>query len=166
MAVRDGAALDIDDVLAEAEFVDEGDGDCGKGFVDLDAFHRTQRPGRTRQRLSDSRHGTKTEQAGLDGTDAHACDPHGWLQAVGVGPGMIGNDHGRCAGVQAGRISRGDGPVLAEGGFETVETFQAGVRSIVFVLVEQAGSCACFQFDRRDLGIEQACGLGFGEPGL
>jgi hypothetical protein len=36
MAVSDGATLDIDDVLRQAEFAHDDDGDRRKGLVDLD----------------------------------------------------------------------------------------------------------------------------------
>ncbi len=52
MAVRDRAALDIDDILAQAELARDHDRDGGERLVDLDALQVGDRPAGTRQRLA------------------------------------------------------------------------------------------------------------------
>src|SRR5258707_1172153 len=57
MAVRDGAALDIDDLLRQAEFACHHDGDGRERLVYLEALHLIERPSRALERSLDGRDG-------------------------------------------------------------------------------------------------------------
>ena len=70
VAVRYGAALDVDDVLGEAKFALDRNSDGGERLVDLDAVDVADRPARPRERLPDRRNRTQAEHAGLDRADA------------------------------------------------------------------------------------------------
>src|SRR6266852_4729725 len=95
VAMRDGAALDIDDVGREAELARHGDD--GGGAVD------------------------------------------------------------------ARRIAGGDGPVGAEGRLERCQRFARRAGPVVLVLVEDGRALAAGEFDRQDLVLELARGLGRAE---
>src|SRR6478609_7174140 len=55
MAVRDRAALDVDDVLGQPELAGDSDDDRREGLVDLDALDLAERPAGARERLAHRR---------------------------------------------------------------------------------------------------------------
>src|SRR5258708_2924643 len=60
MAVRDGPALDVDDLLLQAQFTRHHNGNGGEGFVDLDALDRADVPAGALQSLL---HGGKSARS-------------------------------------------------------------------------------------------------------
>ena len=75
MAVRDGAALDVDDVLRQAELARDGERHGGERLVDLDALDVAERPAGALQRLPHGGHGPEAEHARLDRRDAVGDQP-------------------------------------------------------------------------------------------
>jgi hypothetical protein len=75
MTMRDGAALDIDDVLGQAEFLRHGEWHGCEGLVDLDALHISELPPSALQCLAHGRDRAEAEHAGLDGRDAVRDEP-------------------------------------------------------------------------------------------
>src|SRR4051794_39334392 len=75
MAVRHGAAFDIDDVLRQAKLLRHRQRHRREGFVDLDAFDVGKLPAGAFQRLAHGRHRAEPEQAGLDGRNAISHEP-------------------------------------------------------------------------------------------
>src|SRR5713226_3289566 len=82
MAVRDGAALDIDDILRQPELARDDECDRCKGLVDLDTLYRPEAPAGALQRLLHRGNGSKAEHPGLNGGDAVGDEPGDRLEAV------------------------------------------------------------------------------------
>ena len=66
VAMGNGAAFDVDDVLRQSEFACNDNGDGCEGLVDLDPIHRVETSACTIQRLLDGRDRAEAEHAGLD----------------------------------------------------------------------------------------------------
>src|SRR5271168_5490192 len=69
MAMRDRTAVDVDDVLGQAEFAHDSDDDCGERLVDLDPLDITELPARSVKRLTDGRNRSEAKHPRLDGRD-------------------------------------------------------------------------------------------------
>ena len=118
VSVRDRAAFDVDDVLGQTEVLRDGEGYGSEGLVDLDALDVADLPAGPVERLPHRRYRTQSEHARLDGADAIGDQARHRLQAFLLGPGPVGHDHGRSAGVEARRVAGRDRAVLAKGGLE------------------------------------------------
>src|SRR5229473_2848448 len=114
MPVGDRAAFDIDDVGRKPELARDGDDDRGEGLVDLDALDIDEPPPRSVERLTDGRDRPEAEHAGLDRGNAIGDEARDRCEAARFRPVSVGEDDGGRAAVHAGRIARGDRPVLAE----------------------------------------------------
>ena len=156
MAMCDGAALDIDDVLGEPEFPDERQDDRREGLVDLHALDVAERPTSAIQGLPHRGNRPETEQAGFDRADPEGHKTGHRRQAMLLGPAGIRNDHARGAAVEARCIAGGNGSSLAESRLQLGQRLQRCVRAVVLILVEDRRPLATGDFDRRDLGIEHA----------
>src|SRR5216684_4086587 len=88
VTMRDGAALDIDDVGREAELARHGDDDGGEGLVDLDALDLAEGPARAGERLLHRRDRPEAEHAGLDRGDAIGDESGQRLEAALLGPSL------------------------------------------------------------------------------
>ena len=87
VAVRDGAALDVDDVLGEAELAAcTASAIAAKASLISTRSTSPMRPAGALQRLAHRRHRAEAEQAGLDRADAIGHQPRHRLQAVLLGP--------------------------------------------------------------------------------
>ena len=115
MPDRDGAAIDVDPVGADAEITHGLDGNCGERLVDLDQVQvRDSAPGLAK-RAGDGagRLGLQRVVRARDG--AVRADPGEDRQAMRRGD-LGGGDHNRAGAVRyLGRRSSRDRAVLAEG---------------------------------------------------
>jgi hypothetical protein len=93
VAVRDGAALDVDDVRRQAKLAHHRDDDGREGLVDLNPLHRAETPTPTVQRLFDGRDRAEAEHPGLDGGDAVGDEPGHRRETTLLRPGFIGQHH-------------------------------------------------------------------------
>ena len=78
MAVSDCAALDIHNVVGQAEFTRDHDGDGSESFIDLDPLNRANIPAGALERLFDRRNRPEPEHAGLDRGDAIGDETGRW----------------------------------------------------------------------------------------
>ena len=129
MAVRDGATLDIDDILGQAELLSDGKRDGRERLVDLEALHVAEPPAGARESLLHRRHRTETEHSRLDGGDTVRDELRHRLNRPGISEGMFGDDHRGSAAVQTWGIARRDGAPFTEGRSELGKGFECRVRS-------------------------------------
>src|SRR6516165_7616952 len=78
MAVSDCAALDIHNVVGQAEFTRDHDGDGGESLIDLDPLNRANIPAGALERLFDRRNRPEPEHARLDRGDAIGDEAGRW----------------------------------------------------------------------------------------
>src|SRR5215510_2274009 len=127
MTMRNGTALDIDDVVWEAELLSNGKRHGGECLIDLKALDIAEPPVGARERLLHSRHRTEAEHARLDGGDAIADEPRHGFNRLGVGEGTVGDDHGGRAAIEAWRIAGRDCATFTEGWAQLGEPFERRV---------------------------------------
>src|SRR5229473_7994021 len=89
VTMRDGATLDIDDILRQPELARDHERDRRKGLVDLDALNRPEAPAGTLQRLLHRRDRAEAEHPGLDAGDAVGDEPGDRLDAAPLCPGFV-----------------------------------------------------------------------------
>src|SRR5580693_8213245 len=99
VAMGDGAAFNVDDVLWQSELTRNDNGDGCEGLIDLDPLHRTETPACTVQRLADCRDGAEAEHAGLDGGNSVGDEPSYRRYATPLRPCLLGEHHRSGAGV-------------------------------------------------------------------
>ncbi len=158
--MRDRAAVDVDDVVRQAQFRCNGQGHGGKGFIDLEAFDIGKRPMCTLERLLDGRDRTQAEHSRLNRAQAIGNEPYERLETMLLGNGPIRHDHGRCTAVDAGRIAGGDRPVATEGRLQFGESLERGIGAIRFIFREQGRTGFALQGYGDDLFVELALCLG------
>src|SRR5260370_5020904 len=154
MPVGDRAAFDIDDGGRKPEVARDGEDDRGEGLVDLDALDIAEPPPRSVERLTDGRDRPEAEHAGLDRGDAIGDEARDRCEAALVRPVSVGEDDGGRAAVYAGRIARGDRPVLAECRPQRGERFQRRLRPIGLIRIEYRLALPAGKLDQNGLHHE------------
>ena len=159
VAVRDGAAIDIDDLVGQSELARDDDGDRRERLIDLGPLDRVDVPSGALQRLLDGWHGPQTKHAGLDRRNAVGDEPRDLLKIALLGPGSVREHHGRRRVVEARRIAGGDRAVWAKRGLQSRQRLDRGVGTIGFVLMEGRRPLFARNLHRRDLRLEMPSAL-------
>src|SRR5262245_30711888 len=166
MAMGHGATFNVDDLFWQPKLASDNDGDRCEGFIDLGALNGANIPAGALQGLLDRGHGSQSEHARLDRSDAVRDQACGWSETTFVGPRVVGEHHGRSGVVQSRGIAGGDCAVWTEGRFEPRQRFDRRVGSVVFILVELGWSFFSGDFHRYDLRFEMTISLRRGEQPL
>src|SRR5271154_6195332 len=93
MALSDGAALDVDNVIWKSKLPRDHDSNRREGFVDLDALDRVRFPTSALQRLPHRGDWPEAEHAGLDRGDAVGNEARRRGEAAFVRPRRVGKHH-------------------------------------------------------------------------
>ena len=163
MAMRDGAALDVDDVLGEPSSRRQASAIAAKAsLISTRSTSPTDQPARC----------SACRTAGTGPRPNMPARPRRrrseTSRAIGARPCFSAQARSATTiaaapRVQARRIARGDRAVLAERGLELGQGLGGRVGAVVLVLGERTGPFAALHLDRRDLGVELARGLRRGE---
>src|ERR1700734_2867659 len=89
VAMSDGAAFEVDDIVGLSKLPRHDDGDCRERFIDLRALDRADLPTAAPQRLSDSRDWPKAEHAGLDRRNPVGDEPRARGEVAPFSPGLV-----------------------------------------------------------------------------
>src|SRR5229473_2083109 len=156
MAMRDGAALDIDDVLGETELARHHDRDRRERLVDLDPLDFGGAPAGALERLLDGRNGSEPEHPGLDRRDAPGDETRHRDDAARRRPLLLHQHRRRRPAVQSWRVAGGDGAAVAEGGLQCRQRLERRAGPWVLVGLEGSRTLAAAQLDGNDLVLEPA----------
>src|SRR3990170_6356990 len=154
MAVGNRAAFNIDNVLGQAQFLRQRNGNGREGLVDLDPLDIPDAPSRPLKRLTHSRHGPKSKHSWFNGAHAVGDQLCEWRELTLFGPFGIGNDHGGCPAVQPRRVARGNGAVLPKGRLQFRQRFFCRVRTVMLVPLEHDGPFGPRDFEWEDFSLE------------
>src|SRR5262249_31340205 len=93
MPVRDGTALDVDDVLRESEFASDRNDNRGERFFDPAAIDRAERPAGAIERLAHRWNRAEAEHSGLDRRDAIGNEARCRDEAALLRPFLVCHHH-------------------------------------------------------------------------
>ena len=139
MSQRDRAAVDVDDLLVEAEHPRRVARDGGEGLVDLDAG---QVGGRVAGLLQGQRAGLGRRASEVGELARDRCVPDDRredVEAVGARVLLRAHDDARGAVVDGGRVAGGGRPFQVEDRLQGCELLDGGVAADRLVLLELAG---------------------------
>ena len=156
VAMRNGAAFDIDDVVGQSELAGYHDRDRRERLIDLSALNRADVPAGALQRLLHCRDWSKAEHAGLDRRDAVGDEARRRGEAVLLSPGLVREHHRAAASFSPGALPAVIVPFDRKAGFSRASASSVVSGRLRLVLVELGRSLLAGHFDGHDLRLEMA----------
>ena len=155
MAQSDGAAVDIQLILIEAQSLADSDGLCCEGLVCLDQIHISNAHAGLSHDLLGSSDGAQTHDLGLNACQS-TCDPGSQrLHAQLLGLLLAHDDQSSSAVVDGRGVCSSHDAVLGESGLQLCQHFRSA-QTGAFIGIEHGVALLALDHNRNDLVLESA----------